>query len=95
MGLVSSRVGHLCVDLSHIELTGNQQQALLETVQAAVVGHLANVASSYKVVTISLSPNNGTRKEEEESAPQDTPGERPVPDQPSRDEPPPAESPER
>ena len=67
MGAIVSRVGHLCVDLSHIEMTGDEQQALLRTVQEAVVGHLARVASHYKVVTISLSPNNGQRPVPEEA----------------------------
>lgn len=87
MGARASRVGHLCVDLGHIEMTGDEQQELLRTVQAAVIGHLAKVASHYKVITISLSPNNGQAPKREEDAPPS-----PNPPRPPH-EPPPAPSP--
>ena len=79
MGAIASPVGHLCIDLSHVEMTGDQQQALLRTVQAAVIGHLAQIASHYKVITISLSPNNGMRPE-----PAEKPAEKPPAPPPPR-----------
>lgn len=86
MGEIVSAVGHLCIDLSHVELSGNDQQALLEAVQRTVIAHLARVASNYKVITISLSPNNGQRQKPIEDPP--------APDQPSEPEtPPPATTP--
>ena len=73
MGAIVSAVGHLCIDLSHVEMSGDQQQDLLHAVQATVVGHLAKVASQYKVVTITLGPNNGQRPKPEEAPPAPTP----------------------
>ena len=49
--------GHLCIDLTNIEMTADDQQALLAAVQATVVDHLARHAEAPKVVTISLAPN--------------------------------------
>lgn len=66
MGAIASPAGHLCIDLSHVEMTGDQQQALLRAVQATVVRHLAEIASHHKVITISLSPNNGQRPRPED-----------------------------
>lgn len=73
MGAIVSAMGHLCIDLSHVELSGDEQQALLQSVQAAVVTHLARVASQYKVITISLSPNNGQRPHPPEPNPPEPP----------------------
>jgi len=61
MGQIVSSVGHLCIDLGHVELSGHDQQGLLRTVQAAVVNYLADLASQHKVITISLSQNNGAQ----------------------------------
>jgi len=61
MGAIVSAVGHLHIDLSHVQLSGNDQQTLLRAVQATVVTHLAQAASHFKVVTISLSQNNGAQ----------------------------------
>ena len=33
--------GHLCIDLTNIEMSGDDQQDLLRAVQATVVAHLA------------------------------------------------------
>ena len=55
--------GHLCVDLTNIEMSGEDQQDLLRAVQTTVVSHLARQSIASKVVTISMSPNNGTRPE--------------------------------
>ena len=33
--------GHLCIDLTNIEMSADYQQALLAAVQATVVDHLA------------------------------------------------------
>lgn len=82
MGTIASSVGHLCIDLSHIEMTGEQQRALLRAVEATVVRHLAEVASHYKIVTISLSPNNGARPR-----PEDEPAPAPAPPPPSPEPP--------
>lgn len=54
--------GHLCLDLSEVELPGPAQQELLGAAQEAVVTQLAQLASGYKVVAISMSPNNGTKE---------------------------------
>jgi hypothetical protein len=51
--------GHLCIDLTNIEMSGEEQQDLLRAVQATVVAHLAGQSAVSKVVTISMSPNNG------------------------------------
>lgn len=80
MGAIVSTVGHLCIDLSHVEMSGDQQQDLLHAVQATVVAHLAKVSSHYKVVTITLGPNNGQRpKPEEPPTPAPTPPPTPQP----------------
>ena len=57
--------GHLCIDLTNIEMSGDDQQDLLRAVQATVVAHLARQSAMAKVVTISMSPNNGFRPGEE------------------------------
>lgn len=69
MGQIVSSVGHLCIDLGHVELSGHDQQGLLRTVQAAVVTYLADLAASHKVITISLSQNNGNQPTQESPAP--------------------------
>ena len=51
--------GHLCIDLTNIEMSGEDQQDLLRAVQTTVVAHLARQSAMSKVVTISMSPNNG------------------------------------
>jgi len=85
MGAAVSTVGHLCIDLSHVEMSGNHQQELLQAIQATVVAHLAKVASHYKVVTISLGPNNGQRPKPDE-APPPTPPPTPKPPVPKPSE---------
>ena len=65
--------GHLCIDLTNIEMTGEQQQGLLQAVQATVVGYLAQQSAVSRVVTISMSPNNGQREQEK-------PDDKPEPD---------------
>jgi len=52
-------------------MSGEDQQKLLRAVQATVVAHLALQSAVSKVVTISMSPNNGT--EEDEPRPQPEP----------------------
>jgi hypothetical protein len=64
MGEKISAVGHLCIDLSHVHMTGDAQRDLLHAVEATVVDHLARVSREYKVVTISLAPHNGTKDKE-------------------------------
>ena len=62
MGLLqASTGGHLCVDLTNIEMSSDDQQGLLSAIQATVVSYLAERSEAAKVVTISLSPNNGQR----------------------------------
>ena len=63
--------GHLCIDLTNIEMTADEQQDLLRAVQATVVGYLARHSAVSRVVTISMSPNNGQRE---------TPDKTPEPD---------------
>lgn len=58
MASPASSIGHLCIDLGHVELSGHDQQGLLKTVQAAVVTYLADLSSQHKVITISLSQDN-------------------------------------
>ena len=74
--------GHLCIDLTNIEMSGEDQQKLLRAVQATVVAHLARQSAVSKVVTISMSPNNGTDEEEPERVPDPdrSPGPDPKPD---------------
>lgn len=60
MSQVVSSVGHLCIDLGHVELSGHDQQGLLRTVQVAVATYLEQLALPHKVITISLSENNDT-----------------------------------
>ena len=57
--------GHLCIDLTNIEMSGDDQQKLLRAVQATVVAHLARQSAMSKVVTISMSPNNGQEDQPE------------------------------
>ena len=60
--------GHLCIDLTNIEMSADDQQDLLAAIQAAVVAHLARRSEVAKVVTISMSSNNdGTRLQPESS----------------------------
>jgi hypothetical protein len=49
--------GHLCIDLTNIEMSTDDQQALLAAVQQTVIDHLARHSEPAKVVTISLAPN--------------------------------------
>ena len=74
MGAVISRGGHLCIDLTHIEMSGDEHRHLLHAVEATVVAHLARISANCKVVTISMSANNG---------------QRPLPELPSKPPPPP------
>jgi len=62
--------GHLCIDLTSIEMSGEDQQKLLRAVQATVVAHLALQSAVSKVVTISMSPNNGTEEDEPRPKPE-------------------------
>ena len=60
MGLrQASTGGHLCVDLTNITMSPEDQQGLLSAIQETVVSYLAERSEAAKVVTISLSPNNG------------------------------------
>jgi hypothetical protein len=72
--------GHLCIDLTNIEMSGDDQQKLLRAVQATVVAHLARQSVVSKVVTISMAPNNGYRPgEEPERSPEPDRGPEPDP----------------
>jgi hypothetical protein len=59
MGAARRPVGHLCIDLNEIVMTGDQQRELLRAVEATVLAYLAKVSEEYKVVTITMAPNNG------------------------------------
>jgi hypothetical protein len=59
MGALRFTGGHLCIDLNGIEMSGDEQRGLLHAVESAVVGYLALLSTSYKVVTVSMSQNNG------------------------------------
>jgi hypothetical protein len=52
--------GHLCIDLTNIEMSPSDQQELLAAVQTTVVTYLSQRSEAAKVVTISMAPNNGT-----------------------------------
>jgi len=68
MGLRAGMTGgHLCIDLTNIEMSADDQQDLLAAVQATVVAHLASRSEVAKVVTISMSPNSGQRRQAESS----------------------------
>lgn len=84
--------GHLCIDLTNIEMTSEQQQGLLRAVQATVVGYLAKQSAISRVVTISMAPNNGQDEEERQD---DKPAPQPD-DKPDRERtPPPERAPQR
>ena len=68
--------GHLCIDLTNIEMTGDQQQELLRAVQATVVGFLAQHSAVASVVAISMSPNNG---QDDRQKPKPEPDDKPKP----------------
>ena len=96
-GLMGARAGltggHLCIDLTNIEMSGDDQQDLLRAVQATVVAHLARQSAMTKVVTISMSPNNGFRPgEEPERTPE--PDRSPRPDPAPKPEPSPKPEPQ-
>jgi hypothetical protein len=78
--------GHLCIDLTNIEMSGEDQQDLLRAVQTTVVAHLARQSAMSKVVTISMSPNNG-------QDPRPEPDRSPDPDRNPRPNPPPKPDP--
>ena len=69
MGAIRLTGGHLCVDLNNIEMTGNEQRELLHAVETTVVAHLAQLATHYKVVTISMAQNNGADRPAPEPEP--------------------------
>ena len=72
--------GHLCIDLTNIEMSDEDQQDLLRAVQTTVVAHLARQSAMSKVVTISMSPNNGRGpRPEPDRSPQPDPSPRPDP----------------
>jgi hypothetical protein len=78
--------GHLCIDLTNIEMSGDDQQELLRAVQATVVAQLARQSAMSRVVTISMSPNNG-------QDPRPEPDRSPDPDRSPRPNPPPKPDP--
>ena len=84
--------GHLCIDLTNIEMSGDDQQKLLRAVQATVVAHLARQSAMSKVVTISMSPNNGQEDQPEPDRSPD-PGRTPRPEPSPRPQPSPEPSP--
>jgi hypothetical protein len=59
--------GHLCIDLTNIEMLPEDQQDLLAAVQATIVEYLARRSEVAKVVTISMAPNDETRPQVESS----------------------------
>jgi hypothetical protein len=59
--------GHLCIDLTNIEMTGAQQEELLAAVQATVMEHLARLSEAANVITISMSASSGQRPQAEAS----------------------------
>jgi hypothetical protein len=59
--------GHLCIDLTNIEMSADDQQDLLAAVQATVMEHLARRSEAANVVTISLSASSGQRPQAEAS----------------------------
>jgi len=76
--------GHLCIDLTNIEMSGEEQQSLLRAVQTTVVAHLARQSAVAKVVTISMAPNNGFEPAQE---PDRSPEPSPEPDRTPEPEP--------
>ena len=59
--------GHLCIDLTNIEMSADDQQALLEAVQATVMEHLARQSEAASVITISMSASSAQRPQAEAS----------------------------
>ena len=87
MGVRAGLTGcHLCIDLTNIEMSGDDQQELLRAVQATVVAQLARQSAMSRVVTISMSPNNG-------QDPRPEPDRSPDPDRSPRPNPPPKPDP--
>src|SRR5882757_7710871 len=78
--------GHLCIDLTNIEMSGDDQQELLRAVQATVVAQLARQSAMSRVVTISMSPNNGQEDQPEPDRSPD-PNRTPRPEPSPRPEP--------
>jgi hypothetical protein len=60
--------GHLCVDLTNIEMTPDDQQALLAAIQATVMEYLAQRSEAANVITISMSASSGQRAPAEASS---------------------------
>jgi len=59
--------GHLCIDLTNIEMSADDQQDLLAAVQATVMEHLARLSEAANVITISMSASSGQRPQAEAS----------------------------
>jgi hypothetical protein len=69
----------LNIDLTKVEMSGDDQQTLLRALQTTVVAQLARQSAMSKVVTISLSPNNGTKPKPEPSPKPGEPAPTPPP----------------
>ena len=71
--------GRLCIDLTGIEMSDDAQQDLLRAVQTTVVMHLARQSAVSRLVTISMSPNNGTKPIPTKPKPSPKPKPKPKP----------------
>jgi hypothetical protein len=70
VGSARMRGGYLSIDLTNVEMSGDEMRTLVSALQATVVTHLARVSAESRVVTISLLPgNNGFRPEPEPEPP--------------------------
>ena len=58
--MTASPAGHLCIDLSQVNMTGHQQRDLLRRIETTVVDYLAAISSQANVVSITLSPDEMT-----------------------------------
>jgi hypothetical protein len=63
MGARLVQDGQIVIDLNNVQLTVDQQKALLNAVRATVVSFLAGIAGSPSVVAFSILPNNNGEAE--------------------------------
>ncbi|WP_431270032.1 hypothetical protein [Dankookia sp. P2] len=78
-GQVRLSGGHLCIDLTYVQMTGEEQRALLAAVQETVVAHLAMISAASNVVTISMLPDNNGQRPPPPPKPKPVPPPKPAP----------------
>ncbi|MBY0332531.1 MAG: hypothetical protein K2X49_17895 [Acetobacteraceae bacterium] len=79
MGAIRTAGGHLCIDLTKVQMTGEERRDLLDAIQETVVSHLARISARANVVTISMLPDNNGERERPKPPPPPTPPPPPRP----------------